>query len=104
MSVRIGSNCGHHPTGKGAAEPPTPQAEDLRDQAAVLTHVLAHWPTQLRDCDLVRELAGDSGVFTERDQIERAVRDLTGAGLLFRCEPIVLPTRAALHYDRLTAE
>lgn len=93
-----------NPTGKGAAEPPTPQAEDLRDQAAVLTHVLSHWPTQLRDCDLIRELAGDSGVFAERDRIERAVDDLVGAGLLFRCESVVLPTRAAIHFDRLAAE
>ena len=93
-----------NPKGKGAAEPPTPQAEDLRDQADVLTHVLTHWPTQLRDCDLLRELAGDCGEFAERDRIERAVRDLAGAGLLFRCDSVVLPTRAAIHFNRLAAE
>jgi hypothetical protein len=93
-----------NPTGKGAAEPPAPQAEDLRDQAVVLTQVLSNWPTHLRVCDLVREVANDPSDFAERDRVERAVRDLAAAGLLFRCESVVLPTRAAIHFDRLPAQ
>lgn len=91
-----------NPTGKSAAEPPSPQAEDLRDQAAVLTQILADWPTHLLVSDLVREVAGCYGEFSERDRIERAIRDLAGAGLLFACGSVVLPTRAALHFNRLT--
>jgi len=45
--------------------------------------------------DLLREMGGED--FARRDGIERAVRELTRFGLLFRCESAVLPTRAALH-------
>jgi hypothetical protein len=45
--------------------------------------------------DLIREL-GDPSAFSERDGIERAVRELGKGGLLFRCEGTVLPTSAAL--------
>lgn len=73
-----------------------PAAEDLRDERAILVHVLETHPATLRLSDLIREL-GDPEDFSERDRVERAVRDLIKAGLLFRCEGVVLPTRAALH-------
>ena len=44
---------------------------------------------------LIPELS-DPEDFSERDRIERAVRELVKAGLLFRSECGVLPTRAAL--------
>jgi hypothetical protein len=93
-----------NPTGKSAAEPPTPATEDLRDQAVVLTLVLSNWPTNLRLSDLVREIAKDPDHFAQRDKVERAVHDLVVAGLVFRCESVVLPTRAALHFNRLPFE
>ncbi len=67
-------------------------AEDLRDERAVLVHVVETFPTTLKLSDLVREL-GDPEEFSERDRIERAVRELVAVGLLFRCEGAVLPTR-----------
>lgn len=70
-------------------------AEDLQDENAVLVHVVMTHPSALRVSDLTREL-GDPEDFKERDRIERAVRELVKAGLLFRCEGAVLPTRAAL--------
>jgi hypothetical protein len=90
-----------NPTGKSAAEPPKPEVQDLRDQAVVLMQVLSSWPVHLSLGDLVREIAADPGKFAERDGVERAVRDLRKAGLVFRCESLVLPTRAALHFRRL---
>ncbi|HEV7483789.1 MAG TPA: hypothetical protein VGO13_11905 [Solirubrobacterales bacterium] len=93
-----------NPTGKSAAEPPTPAEQDLRDQAVVLTQVLSNWPTHLRVSDLVREIASDPRDFAQRDRVERAIRDLVSAGLVFRCESVVLPTRAALHFNRLPFE
>ena len=74
--------------------------EDAATESAVLQLVLALHPTALSFAELVRELGGgrDPG---ERDAIERAVRDLVGAGLLHRDEPFVLPTRAALRFDEL---
>jgi hypothetical protein len=42
--------------------------------------------------------------FAQRDAIERAVRDLTGVGLLFRSDGLVLPTRAALRFNEILGE
>ena len=69
--------------------------KDRHDQRAVFIHVIAIYPTHLRLSDLIREVGGSED-FAERDGIERAVRDLIAVGLLFRCEGLVLPTRAAL--------
>ena len=90
-----------NPTGMGASEPPSPAAEDLRDQALVLGQVLFHWPLQLALDDLLREIVADLGIADDPDRIERAVRDLAAAGLLHRCAALVLPTRAALLCARL---
>jgi hypothetical protein len=73
----------------------SPAAEDLRDERAVLVHVVEVHPATLKLSDLTREL-GDPEDFAERDRIERAVRELCKGGLLFRAECGVLPTRAAL--------
>jgi hypothetical protein len=42
--------------------------------------------------------------FAQRDAIERAVRDLTGVGLPFRSDGLVLPTRAALRFNEIFGE
>jgi hypothetical protein len=75
--------------------------EDHVVQAAVLALVLSLCPDQLTLVELTREMVGDPGDFAERDAVERAVRDLVGAGLLRRSGELVLPTRAAVHFHRL---
>jgi len=70
--------------------------EDRRDEGAVLRHVIAVHPGTLLLSDVIRELS-DPDDFATRDRIERAVRELVKAGLLFRCEGTVLPTRQALY-------
>jgi hypothetical protein len=77
-------------------------AEDRRDQGVVLVHVITTYPRSLRLSDLVRELTADPGDFAERDGVERGVRDLVSAGLLFRSGGVVLPTRAALCFNEVT--
>lgn len=67
----------------------------------MLAFILDAYPSQLRMSDVLRELVEDLEDYEARDRIERAARDLIGAGLLFRCEAMVLPTRAALHVDQL---
>jgi hypothetical protein len=81
----------------------TNAAEDLKDQRVVLVHVVGVHPATLKLSDLVREL-GDSEEFSERDRIERAVRELVKRGLLFRCEGTVLPTRQAVYAYELLLE
>jgi len=70
--------------------------EDARTQRAVLSLVLDEHPTLLATSEIEREVGSD-------DDVERAMRDLRGAGLLRREGATVLPTRAALHFDRLAA-
>jgi hypothetical protein len=78
--------------------------EDARAESAVLLQVLALHPTAVTLDELTRELGGDGDAFADRDAIERAVRDLAGAGLVHEGERFVLPTRAALRFDELLGE
>lgn len=72
------------------------RSEDARTQRAVLSLVLQEHPALLAASEIEREMGAD-------DATERAMRDLTGVGLLRREGGTVLPTRAALHFDRLAA-
>ena len=83
----------------GLASPTAMQ--DLRDQRVVLTHVLALHPTHLVVPQLVGEIAGRIEEFAEGDALERAVRDLTGLGLLQCPSGLVMPTHAAIRFDAL---
>ncbi len=73
----------------------TEHARDVRDWAVVLTHVLAIEPEHLTVLDLARSLDAAPGDFSRPDAVERAVRDLTGAGLLEIAAAEVHPTPAA---------
>jgi hypothetical protein len=79
----------------------TNRAADTATEAAVIQHLLDLHPTQLTPAELVRELAGEEPGFAERDAIERAVRDLSGAGLLHHTGELLTPTRAALRLIEL---
>jgi hypothetical protein len=79
----------------------TPAAEDAVTESAVLQRLLDLHPVLITGAELVREVGGESADFAERDAIERAVRDLTGAGLLHRHDTFVIPTRAALRFSEL---
>jgi hypothetical protein len=69
---------------------------DDRVQRAVLGLVLDESPTLLTPGDLAMEVG-------PQDAVGRAVRDLTAVGLLRGEGDSVLPTRAAVHFDRLCA-
>jgi hypothetical protein len=76
--------------------------EDLQDQALVLNRLLVHWPTHLQEADLQRELQLGENEFDHRDRVDRAIVQLHWAGLALRSGPVVIPTRAALHYHALS--
>jgi len=82
-------------------EPGTTEAEDAQSQATVMDAVLDAHPTRITLAELIRELAGESPDFGQRDAIERAVRDLVGAGLLHYTDDFVTPTRAAITFSAL---
>jgi hypothetical protein len=67
----------------------------------VLRQLLHLHPTQVTIGELVTDLASHPADFAERDAIERAVRELTRAGLVNRNGGFVLPSRAALRFAEL---
>jgi hypothetical protein len=81
----------------GADDAPTAE-EDLRDQGIALMHVLHRHPTLLTIPDLVREITSGEGDFGEGDNVERAVRDLTGVGLFHCANGLAVPSPAALRF------
>lgn len=88
--------------GKGIGAGESPAADDHRDQATVLRHVLALHPTHLTFPELAAEVCEDPDDFTEGDALTRAVRDLAVSGLLRMNGLHVVPTRAAIHFDSLS--
>jgi len=75
--------------------------EDTMIETTVLQQLLALHPVQLTLSDLKREIAGEDSEFPLRDAVERAVRELTAAGLALRNGEVILPSRAALRFDEL---
>jgi hypothetical protein len=86
---------------KMSEEYKTTWVEDEDVEAAVLRQLLDLHPTRLTLTELAREFGARGGDFGAHDAVERAVRDLTGAGLLHRGEEFVAPTRAALRFNEL---
>ncbi len=78
----------HHPLSRN-------EAEDLSEQSGLLSLVLSHHPAILTAAELQRQMSA------EADSFEQAIWSLTGAGLLRREGESVLPTHAALSFDRL---
>jgi hypothetical protein len=75
-------------------------AEDEGVESAVLQQLLDLHPIRLTLAELRREMGG-GGDFAQRDAVERAVRELTSAGLLHEGGEFVVPTRAALRCSEL---
>lgn len=79
----------------------TPATDDAATESAVLQQVLELHPVLVTAAELIREVGGESPDFARRDAIERAIRDLTGAGLLHNHGAFLMPTRAALRFSEL---
>ncbi len=74
---------------------------DAATESAVLQQVLDLHPTVITIEELAREFDAGDPSSPERDAVERAIRDLVGAGLLHHSDSFVLPTRAALRFEQL---
>jgi hypothetical protein len=94
---------------------PTPKRLSTAEQDQITRHtvlivVIGLHPAQVTVSELVRQLTFSPENFGERDQIEQAVLDLAGLGLLhhhdFRNRPdsLVAPTQAALCAHELLNE
>jgi hypothetical protein len=89
------------PSGADDERATTTAEQDDRDQRAVLMQILFIYPETITLTELVREITSASPDPAERDGIERAVRDLTGVGLLRLDGALVTPTRAAVKFHEL---
>lgn len=91
-----------------ATEDPTrnsaedPASEDRRTERAVLAFLLDQHPTLLSEDELLFALNPKD--LAEKDAIARAIRELTGAGLLRASGGSLTPTRAALYFSTLEAD
>jgi len=97
MADRNPTDCGEH-------GPFDPADEDAKVERVVLAFLLEEHPSQLTIPELSRALNADPGDFGTEDAVERAVRELVGAGLLYCQGAFILPTRAALYIDRLEVD
>ncbi len=79
----------------------SPSAQDATIEAAVLRQLLALHPIQLTVGELAREIGGEAADFAQVDAVERAMRELTAAGLVHSVGDVVIPSRAALRLDEL---
>lgn len=79
----------------------SPSEEDRKVEWAVLSFLLDRHPESPSIIEVSRALNQGPAEFAREDAVERAIRELVGAGLL-RCEGSrVLPTRAALYFWQL---
>ena len=89
------------PTDHGIPDPSAPADADRKVEWAVLGYLLDAHPDQFTIPQVSRTMnAGETG-FDSEDAVERAIRQLVGAGLLHCSGGYVLPTRAALYFWRL---
>lgn len=81
---------------------PTNEGADARLESILLQRVLDLHPTRVTIDELVRDLTGTDEDFAARDGIERAIGELTRAGLLHPvADGFVTPTRAAVRLGEL---
>jgi hypothetical protein len=70
-------------------------------QLAVLLRILILHPERLSGEELRREMLVGYAGFAQADALDRAVRDLSAAGLLRRDGDSIVPTRAAVYFYAL---
>lgn len=79
-------------------------AETRQAERAVLSFLIDEHPSQLTIPEVARMFYAPPSDFKKSDVVERAIRELVGAGLL-HCEgAFLVPTRAALYFAGLEIE
>lgn len=82
---------------------PTNDGDDARLEAVLLQRLLDLHPTRVTTDELVRDLTGTDDDFAARDGIERAIVELSRAGLVHPvgADGFVTPSRAAVRLGEL---
>jgi len=90
-----------NPTDRALPDSASPAEADRKIEATVLAFLLDEHPNQLTVPEVSWALNAGAEEFAAGDAVERAVRELVGAGLLHHDGGYVMPTRAALYCHRL---
>jgi hypothetical protein len=93
-----------NPKGREEREPASTTEEDRRAERAVLALLIHEHPAQLTMDELILVLHADQDQIDPGDAALRAVRELVGAGLLYRHGRFLVPSRAALHFAALEVD
>lgn len=80
---------------------PSPAEIDDQLRGVVLTHLLDAYPAPFTVEELVAELSSPYSERDQRDDIQRAVRDLSCSGLVHFGPVFVWPTRSAVQAGML---
>lgn len=79
-------------------------AETGQAERAVLSFLVDEHPSQLTIPEVARVFYAPPADFRKNDVVERAIRELVGAGLLHCKGAFLVPTRAALYFAGLEIE
>lgn len=79
-------------------------AEEAEAQRVVLGFLLEVHPARLKVFEVCRALYAHPGDFNSKDAVERALRELDGAGLVNCDGGYAVPSRAALYFSSLEME
>ena len=90
----------HHQDSPGAQSSP-PETRIEAFEAAVLRFLIDEHPAQATKAELMLALVGQDQSFSERDAVERAIRELIAGGLAHRSDIYLVPSRAALYFAQL---
>jgi hypothetical protein len=82
-------------------DPAHPRTQDANAERIVLAFLLKEHPSQLTIPEVSRALNADPGGFRGDDAVERAIRELNGAGLVRCASGLAVPTRPALYFAGL---
>jgi hypothetical protein len=86
------------------SRPIDPASEDRRTESAVLAFALKEHPAHLTIPEFSLAMNQDRTSFSDDDEVERAIRELVGAGLLHLAAGFVVPTRAAIYFNSLETD
>lgn len=89
-----------HPTHCAERSPSSPASDDRQAEQTVLLLLLDDHH-QLTIPEVSRAINAGKTDFRSEDAVERAIRELVGAGLLHCQGGFVLPTRAATYFAQL---
>lgn len=94
-------SCENH-MDRGLPDPSRPNNDDDRKvEWVVLGYLLDADPDRFTIPEVSLVMNAGEADFGSEDAVERAIRQLVGAGLLHCCGGFILPTRAALYFWRL---